>query len=277
MEDNSKKDINILFVATGPVGYAMLPYLDWCTMTEMKNSIKLELYEYIMENNLVWYENLCLSDSESSCDENGELMTYPCVSLDDLPIKWWKDYIDCSCIKKKDLDNHRDMIVSTTEKLYQHMTKITYDTVDPYILCPEYTNLTFSESDIINIIKEHDNRVETEYGIKMEFNKHFKMKFQEYISYNSKKYDIIWIMGVCYPDNVFEFNETYIKNFKKSLKDDGYIIYCDPTSNYDEEYDFGLIDFMKRNSYSEDTITLLKFKEQLNVISEGIYQFIINT
>jgi len=243
-------EIRILIVGSGPVSLDMCPAIH---LDDIAEKCPKYFYDFIVDNNF-----FC------KCSEM--------IWMDDLPEDFYKYFL--GGIKRHDLDKNRDVIKQKVLEYFPSTKKITYATVDPYILWPDYCGLT----DKVNAI---DAKFSKKLGIRFKFQKHYKCKFQEYIRAYDHTYDIVWFMGCCNPDYVIDCESDYLVNFRKILNDDGLIFYTDPVDGPI----LGFIGFDERVKKMADKSAINKkekaekmrkvkylLKEFVEV-EQGVYQF----
>lgn len=212
--------IKVLFVGTGPVSNYLSPAYQYETINAMVADFKkrgcVDLLDYCMENDTI-----------------EDINSYPSVYMDSVPKKYWTYFME-DVPSHHDLDNHRKLIVRQIKKLYPGVQKIIYDSVDMYIVPPEFC-------DSMKYVKATDKTFSKKFGVKFIYNKHYKMRFQEYIRKYSRSYDIIWFFGCCHPHYLINNKKSYISNFNSMVVPNGYVLYADPTPT-----GFGLINIDTR-------------------------------
>ena len=244
-----KEDIKILFVATGPVGYFLSWGKRWDSEKEMKKDLPVELYIYAQTHNLIGYHN----------------DTQPQISVDDLPKKWWSPFIYWHSLYSRDLDKNRDLIKQQVLQFYPRCKNVEYITCDPIIIGPDF----FGPEVRIEI--EQRDRDTTE--IAMTFKQHHKLKFHEFIQFNTQPFDVVWFMGCCGSNSVGFTWKKYIENFRLTLKDDGFIFYSDHF-RLDDEHQFGMIDLLDVAPKNKTFRNYAKsFRDLLEIVDVGVYQF----
>lgn len=258
--------LKILFVATGPESQRLMPLIDGKGLEGLKKNLNKrgcpdEVFEYALQNNIIR-------------NKNGE---YPKFQCNQLPEKYWK-YLLWD-IGKYDFDMYRDEIVNILTRYFCPLSKtIYYTTVDWQILSPSYCNT-------LEKVHQNDQDYFDKKGINFGFQEHHTCTFQDFIKEKVARkeqeghldnYDIVWFLGCCTPSYFVDMEPSYINNFQKILKQDGFIIHMDPIPGGNGK--LGLLDMeVRQQTVKPKEIKTIKYLTQyLKQIQTGIYQFNIN-
>ena len=253
--------IQILIVGSGPVSNSLTPSMQYDDLRHMKRDFKKRgcpsLFDYCIENDVLF--------DITGCQE---------FCMEDIPKRYWT-YFMKEIISHGDLDNHRKLIAQKIKQLYPSIKKITYTTVDMYTVSPEFCGS-------MKYALATDKNLSKRYGVKFIYNKHYKMKFQEYIATHlDSKFDIVWFLGCCNPHYLVNRKKSYISNFRNILIPNGYIMHTDPTPegfgfiNIDTRFNH-LSETMSSESEDDYDIDLSKINyllRHLDNIEEGVYKF----
>jgi len=265
MPDNNNdiEEISILFVATGPLSKRLEPYVDVESLNDLKQSLTNrgcppQVYEFIIQNKLIFYCQDNEDQNEDEDDDNEVLMFQP----NDLPDVYWKYFVMAE--ESFDLDKYRDKIYWTIKHNFPKVKTVKYYTVDWQILPP-------SLSGTINKVIENDAKFSNLVDTKFMFRDHYQRRFQDLIKDRDSKYNVIWFLGCCTPSYFISKTKSYINNFRNSLCEDGFIFHMDPVNGPVLD----LVDMEKRQEHiNPNEIERVKYlTRHLVQIQPGVYKF----
>lgn len=253
-------NINILFVGTGPISQRLQSRINALNVERLKKNLnKLgcpdETWDFILENDLIFYDG-----------------TFSYIQPIDLPEIYWKYFT--TDITSFDLDKYRIKISNIIKKYFPNVNAINYTTVDWQILLPNYCNTTHK-------IIENDIKVSNNTKLTFVFKEHHMCTFQDLIKDHQSKYDAIWFIGCCFPNNFIDNTIDYIINFKNSLYVNGLIFHMDPVDkDMDGSPILDLIDMKKRQKYLDSFSkpsglkNVKSLTKNLVQINTGVYKFL---
>ena len=206
--DSAKKLVKLLVVGSGPECYLVNNTVEGSDMKKYGT----EFYEYIVQNNLINYSI------------GNYTNVVPFVKIQDLPMNYLKLFVSKTSYKR-DFDENRDLIIANVKKFYDKVEEIEYSFVRPHsweisINFPEFGP---SFMNVKDMAKRNDDLSKEKYGINLKLIECINAKFQEYINFCDKTYDIIIFLDCGIPSLYIEINDNYINNFKK-ICDSGYFI-----------------------------------------------------
>jgi hypothetical protein len=186
--------------------------IEYDGLDDMKSELPEDIYNYVINNNLIWY------------DRDDIQKEYPSVERDDLPEEYIKRLAhQDKKIEKRDLYNYRLYMVKKLKELYPGVTDIEYITIDPIGLDP----FKYGDDRILSMIQKEDRLVGDKTGIKLNFRQHFTETFQDFIQYSMDKFDVVWFMTCTNFHYVIDMTNSYIANFRRILDPNGIIIHMD--------------------------------------------------
>lgn len=206
--------LKVLFVCSSPVMYRSEHSSDYEDLDEMKEELPIDIYNYIIDNGLIKYED----------DDDEKEEKYPYFLRRDLPDEYIRRMIEPE-IYYRDLDKYREYIIDNIKHLYPTVKFVEYVTVDPITLDPK----VFGDETIMNLIQEQDHKYYDTYGVDMKFLDHHTMTFQEYINITNDVFDVVWFLRCSDFSNVIDISDTYWTKFKRILDKDGIIVHADGT------------------------------------------------
>jgi SAM-dependent methyltransferase len=237
-------------------------------MEDLRESLPSEIYDYVIGNNLIYY------------DQDDADKEYPTFDRDKLPEEYIRTLIKLDpFISYRDLHIYKIDIVSILKRLNPGVKEIYYTSVDPLSLSPRI----YGDDNIWNIISQGDKLIEDKVGVKLNFIDHYTETFQKYIEHSKETFDVVWFMRCTDFSLAVDPTLDYIRNFRKILKRGGIIVHMDWNGKGRQPDEHGImqpaatmINIMDRyrllpTHENEDKVNFLM--KYIREIQKGIYMF----
>lgn len=289
-------DLNVLLVGTNTYSRESLYRIIYPRLDDMQNFFAkkglLDVYNNLYQSGKIsayYGDNLADISLDDVHKYYGTHLTEISIEMTDIPLdKRWVIIKD-NPIRKHDLVKNPNLFVGEIKKIYPQCSSITYDTVDYYIFPKEFFKEKYKPNKIAELDKQFNKKISKKFNIQIKHNYHKRMDFVDYIKTNRKQYDIIWFFGCCQPSYVIDSNDNmYVKNFRLSLADNGYILHADPyydghttrqsmISLIDRQIElyglYGGSESAILDKNKQELADVHKFCLNLTEISTGVYQF----
>ena len=255
LDINDKNIIKLLIVGSAPETYK-----SFSVISSSELSLYPNIREYILRNALyIEYDS-------------GKILAMKKFDIKDLPYHLRKQ-LRSTKPNKYDFDKFRGMIVEKIKELYPLVKEIEYSFISRGHSDPEIENT-------MDIVLQNDIDAYEKYGIKFTYGIFYEEDFKKQIKKISNNYDIVWFLCCSDPTHIIDDSDEYMENFKKRVKQNGYVIHTDPT-NIGHDFEgirCGFIDFDVRwhNMQwrkDEDHTKIKKFCDNLIKVDTGIYKF----